>query len=213
MEEYVVRISNGKNSIYDHRGTLQYHQFQFNKRSYGKSYYERTYCSQKALKTWEAYCKKYRLTYEVIPKEYVRDTQYRQRYFKENEPVVEAKYRCAYCGKQLSYKDATVDHLFPVFKMSHSERVRQKAKRFGINGVNETKNLVCACRSCNSKKGTKMGLWIIRGMIGRHEAFWKVLHVFECAVVLAVIFIGYHLYQSFGENIQIVRQFVDSFRF
>nr|DAY67707.1 MAG TPA: Recombination endonuclease VII [Caudoviricetes sp.] len=50
--------------------------------------------------------------------------------------------KCAYCGKQLTLEasDTCVDHVIPIAK----------------GGNNEDKNLVMACRRCNSSKGAKL---------------------------------------------------------
>lgn len=46
-------------------------------------------------------------------------------------------YTCQYCGKKLSPNKLTIDHIIPKYK----------------GGGNSWKNLVAACKSCNSKKG------------------------------------------------------------
>ena len=47
--------------------------------------------------------------------------------------------RCAYCGKEIDYKDMQVDHLIPL------EGYREK-------GTNDLDNLMPACRRCNHYK-------------------------------------------------------------
>jgi hypothetical protein len=47
--------------------------------------------------------------------------------------------KCCYCGSKLTRSGMTIDHLHPVAK----------------GGRNDLANLVPACRSCNSSKGTK----------------------------------------------------------
>lgn len=47
--------------------------------------------------------------------------------------------RCAYCGKEIDYKDMQVDHLIPL------EGYSQK-------GTNDFDNLMPACRRCNHYK-------------------------------------------------------------
>mgnify|MGYP001391255891 FL=1 len=47
------------------------------------------------------------------------------------------KNMCQYCGKRFATKDLTIDHVVP--------RVQ--------GGINSWSNLVCACLSCNTKKG------------------------------------------------------------
>jgi 5-methylcytosine-specific restriction endonuclease McrA len=197
MATFIIRISNGKKSTYNYRGILQMHGFTFNKRSYGKSFYEREYVDdEKQVDTWVSFCEKYKLRCDVIPKEYTRSTDYRKTYFKANKPAVEARYRCAYCGRWLKYKDTTVDHIFPVNRMMYSQAVRDRAKKHGITDTNCSANLVCACRRCNSKKGTKMGLWIPRAFLGRHEEFWRAVRVSEVILLVAA---GIGLYHFIGQ--------------
>lgn len=42
----------------------------------------------------------------------------------------------------------------------------------GIHNINDVKNLISSCSKCNSRKSDKMGLWIIKGEIGRHFGYW-----------------------------------------
>ena len=56
-----------------------------------------------------------------------------------NAKLEEYNYRCAYCGCKLNSDTITVDHQIPLIR----------------GGTNYIDNLVPACQSCNSKKGTK----------------------------------------------------------
>jgi hypothetical protein len=47
--------------------------------------------------------------------------------------------RCAYCGKEISQKEATIDHIFPKSK----------------GGKTEWENVVLACKKCNRIKDNK----------------------------------------------------------
>ena len=46
-------------------------------------------------------------------------------------------YKCAYCGKDLNFSSATIDHVIPV----------------SLGGKNTWENTVCCCRYCNLYKG------------------------------------------------------------
>ena len=48
-------------------------------------------------------------------------------------------WQCAYCDKQLSDRDATIDHVVPKHKGGHNTR----------------NNLVCSCACCNKAKGSQ----------------------------------------------------------
>lgn len=187
----IVRLSDGKKRLYDVHVTLARSGFIFNKRTKGNSFYERE-MSKDDTKCWENFARKNKLRIDIIPKEYTRSTDYRETYFKNNRPVVEAKYRCAYCGRKITYRETTIDHIFPINKLSYEPALRKKAEKWGIYGANEEKNLVSACRSCNSKKGTKTGIWIYRGFLGKSETLWKIRNGL-CFVAGSVV-IGYIMF-------------------
>lgn len=68
---------------------------------------------------------------------------------KEREAIYN-KYdgHCAYCGKELEYKDMQVDHIIP------QRRGTAKAGkgRVSIDVIEDPSNLICSCRSCNHYK-------------------------------------------------------------
>ena len=182
-QRVIIRISDGHNRIYDYRMELWQSGFKFNKRTHGVSFYEKETDACEKEK-WVKFSKENRLKNEIIPLEYTRSADYRKTFFTNNPPVVKEKYRCAYCGWKFIVEDITVDHIFPVHKLSHNESVRKRAKRFGIHNANGKENLCAACRKCNSKKGTKMGLWVIKGFLGRIEFLWKIRISLRIAFVL-----------------------------
>lgn len=63
----------------------------------------------------------------------------------------------------------------------------------GINDINDTRNLVPACRKCNSRKGANTGIWIIRGLIGRHFGFWCIEKPVKW---LLIVIFAYWLYTN-----------------
>ncbi len=58
--------------------------------------------------------------------------------------------RCQFCGRRYSMRDLTVDHVIP---RSRWEGITRKPLG---EGFSSWKNLVCACRWCNSRKGNKL---------------------------------------------------------
>ena len=68
---------------------------------------------------------------------------------KEREAIYN-KYNghCAYCGKEIEYKDMQVDHIIP------QRRATAKAGRgrVPLDVVEDPSNLICSCRSCNHYK-------------------------------------------------------------
>lgn len=191
---YNLRISSKSkyNPVTKYNNTLTEGGFTYNERKTGySSFYERNDVTPLDVNIWEDWAKRHNLECHTVDMKYTRSETYRQEYFKHNKPVQPAKYRCVYCGRKLLYKDVTVDHLYPINKLMYDTKVQKRAKRYGVDGANDVKNLVCACRSCNSKKGTKMGFWLIRGKIGRHPMVWKLRNaVLFCLVAFCV----YNLY-------------------
>lgn len=95
---------------------------------------------------------------------YERDSTYRERYISAHPPK-NGKYRCVYCGRFVSKDKMEVDHVVAVDRVKKNWLYRLCVP----NGVNDLNNLVCSCHRCNHKKGSKGGLWIIRGH------FWRVV--------------------------------------
>ena len=65
----------------------------------------------------------------------------RKQFKKEERLKVYSKYNghCAYCGKELEYKDMQVDHLIPLEGWSE-------------HGTDDFENLMPSCRRCNHYK-------------------------------------------------------------
>jgi len=58
---------------------------------------------------------------------------------------------CAYCGKEIAYKDMQVDHIEPAYhKYSDAQIERWNMKR----GADTLENYYPSCRACNFRKGT-----------------------------------------------------------
>ena len=73
----------------------------------------------------------------------------------------------------------TIDHLYPIHKVKNSSFRninRELLKKFDIEDINDCKNLVAACSSCNKRKSKKTGLWLIRGYLGKYPLFWKIAY-------------------------------------
>lgn len=113
-----------------------------------------------------------------------RSSDYRKTFY-ETYPGLFGKdiWLCAYCGRPLSRKTLTVDHLYPVAK-ARNERAEKRLKKKGYEDINDPRNLVPACERCNKKKGQKTGRWIIKGYIGRHQ---KVRFALNIAKILLIV--------------------------
>ena len=190
-ELFNIRISSLKerNPVTNYTKQLEAAGFVYNERAnWYSSYFELRNAEENEKEQWELFAKNNKLKVMCVSEVYTRGSDYRATYFKTYEPAVHAKYRCAYCGRKFKRKDITVDHIFPVNKLMYQKTTRDLAKMYGIHGANEPKNLVAACKSCNSKKGTNMGSWIIRGFIGRSEMIWKIRYALRFAAICAVVY-------------------------
>lgn len=128
-----------------------------------------------------------RLAYSIDNSFGKRSATYRKEYFAHNKPIYGKFYRCVYCGTLHTRKNITVDHIYPVKKVNESTYFQEKLKKKGAESVNSYKNLVAACRRCNSKKSANMGLWIPRAYIGSIKGFWFVVHIIMIAVTVILI--------------------------
>lgn len=69
---------------------------------------------------------------------------------KQKRQAVYAKYggHCAYCGREIAYKDMQVDHFIP----KDMEFVFISGNVPGMDSVDDIGNLMPSCRSCNHYK-------------------------------------------------------------
>lgn len=58
---------------------------------------------------------------------------------------------CAYCGKEIAYKDMQVDHVIPMLRGFPDWQIKQGGWQRGTDTID---NMLPACRSCNFRKGT-----------------------------------------------------------
>lgn len=111
---------------------------------------------------------------------YERDNSYRERFI-EAHPPHNGKYRCVYCGRKINKDDMQVDHVIAVGRVKRNWLYRLCLP----DGVNDLSNLVPSCRKCNHRKGSKGGLWAIRGH------FWKIaLPIYVTLKILLVLIIA-----------------------
>lgn len=150
-------------------------------------------CSDEEIEYLKHYCRKKQLEITVFEKNFSRASNYREKFFSFNHGIFnhEKYYRCVYCGHIKKKKNITVDHLIPVQKvlkgrLKGAHRTFLRLQR--INDVNDVKNLVAACKHCNSRKGTKTGLWFIRGYLGKHTSYWVIVRLIELVIVITLIY-------------------------
>lgn len=171
------------------RGILRYH-FRLRRfgldRDEGKTY--RGMIPERRLERLRTYCRERHLKFYIDNQYGTRGSSYRARFFRSHKPVLGMFYFCSYCGRPVSTKRVTVDHLYPVAKVSRDPALQRKLKRQGIGDLNSEKNLVPACYRCNQAKAAQMGAWIRRGKLGRHAWVWMLRWMFRFAAVAVIVF-------------------------
>lgn len=169
-EEYVLEI---RGRTYSHRHYLAQEGFHFVKRSYGRSYWQKKCDNRNLCLMYQTYCKENRLRCNVYESRYLRDHSYRNVYMQRIKG--RRKYLfCAYCGIPKRIETITVDHIIPVKKAKYTRMAKWLMKQFSIKDVNDYANLCASCKHCNSRKGTKMGMWLLRGYLGRYQWLWMI---------------------------------------
>lgn len=133
------------------------------------------------------YARRNNIKYRTYEEKWERSSDYRKEFFKNNM----GPYKCRYCNKRLKAEYMVVDHLIPIAKLKTSMHARNLLYIQGISSVNDIRNLAPSCNKCNQKKGDKIGLWFVKGMLGKYEWYWKVRKVlfFIMSLVLLIIFL------------------------
>ncbi len=112
-----------------------------------------------------------------------RSYDYREKFFEEYTGSM----RCRYCNRPLGKKDVQVDHLIPVYQAKRGGIARQLLLLRKIENVNDVRNLVPSCKKCNKKKGTKMGIWYIRGVCGKYQLYWNIIYILKFFIFFILI--------------------------
>ena len=155
--------------------------------------YAGTVSSKRKLLKLRAYCERKRLYFRIDNSYGSRGGSYRAIFFRTHRPAIGNRYFCAYCGKLLTEKNVTVDHLYPVGTAYKDPDMQKRLKKLHLSGINDPKNLVAACRTCNQKKGKKMGEWITKGRRGRHAAYWYLRWLLRVMIAAVLIWLVWRL--------------------
>lgn len=137
---------------------------------YGKTARYVIDCEKEDVGNIERRCRRFGYQYRHYDKRFGRSDNYREVFFRKQDSS--CVYRCVYCHKKLDKSNVVVDHLIPVQKAKTSRGARLLMRLDGIENINDTKNLVPACNRCNQKKAANLGLWYVRGKLGKHRWFW-----------------------------------------
>ena len=146
------------------------------------------YVSKRKTKKLRRYANEKGLSFRLENELGRRRADYRRRYFSAHPPDVGKRYICVYCGKWLKKENTTVDHLYPVGQVARDLALQKKLERKGIRNVNDPRNLVAACGKCNAEKGDSMGLWILRGSVGRYPWLWMIRYLIRAGILALAIY-------------------------
>lgn len=187
-----IRILNGRNKTYDFRRILKQDDFLFTKKAYGKGFWEKKIIrnDELSINKYKDFCKSNKFKLEIIYPEYARNYDYRKVFFERNKGFLNQFYICAYCGRIFRKENITVDHIFPIDKISKSKFYQNLLKWLNISNVNDYNNLAPACKHCNSKKGRKVGLWVLRGFLGRYKWWWFAIWA-SIIIIITYLLINY----------------------
>ena len=184
MDELIkVKIDDGKNKTYNYREELKSIGFKYSPKPSPHWYKEANEEEIEEIRQWAF---KRRLAFIYSKNE--RNDRYRERFFKYNKGFSKKElYLCSYCGKVLGKDKVSVDHLISINKAQTSWFYVKLMKKLGYKSINDKKNLVPACKRCNSRKGPKAGLWALKGFIGRYTIYWLIIRIVEIILLIKLI--------------------------
>ena len=126
----------------------------------------------------------------------VRSTDYRRTFFKHNPPSIFSGYFCSYCGRYVSRRKLSVDHLYPIGKAAISPALQRWLSFLQIDDINSARNLIPACKRCNQNKGAHMGVWILKGYLGRIQWLWYGRWTIRFVVLMVILMFLYRFLGS-----------------
>lgn len=179
----LVRVFDGKRKTYRYRADLKRLGFSYSPKPEPQWYCE---VEDDRLAELEEWCFQRKLEIETPYSK--RGWDYRKTFFEANEPNCgQERFFCAYCGLPVHRDKITVDHLIAVKKAQRSKFYLEKLRELDCESVNDVRNLVACCKRCNSRKGTKAGSWVLRGILGRHMGFWWFMWAVRLLLVFGVL--------------------------
>ena len=142
------------------------------------------------------YCKKRNIKYKILDNNFERNNSYRRDFFNSHKHFGDY-YFCAYCGELHKKDNITVDHIISISAAKKSKILKKILKIFGIENINDIKNLTPACSKCNSKKSSNLKGWVLKGWLGKYEMLW-IPRIFIQSSFFCVIFYTVFFYLSYG---------------
>lgn len=181
---YNIEVKNGQRKTYEYRAHLHYMGMKWIARDH--QWVMRT-SDEAQVNSIIRFADDNKLICIVYDDQHGRNRNYRMNFFEKNAPMFGNYYICAYCFKPIRHKDVTVDHIIPVKKAKANRIANRLMERLDIRDVNEEKNLCACCHECNSRKGSKGGLWIIRGFLGKKKRFVIAVYILFISAIMAVL--------------------------
>ena len=149
------------------------------------SYYQHLEGTADEIKQIEKKCKKWFYKYRIYSKRWDRSADYRKVFFENTK----GPYECRYCHKRISRKYMQIDHIVPVLQAKKNPRARNILKRMHAESVNDLVNLAPCCSRCNRQKGSKMGIWVLKGCFG-DKGWFRALEKIMICVLLFLVFVA-----------------------
>lgn len=134
--------------------------------------------------------------YTYTAMKYERTNNYRKELYSTNK-IPHERNRCVYCGQFYQPQYIEADHIIPVSAVKGAKGKYWKKymdRHHYTLGVNDPKNIVPACIYCNRRKGSKQGIWLLLGRLGRHKFTWTLRSMTIWALSI------YILIKTFGQN-------------
>ncbi len=177
-EIYITIKNQGRHSTYPYRFELRKKGFEFKKTGKYTGVWKLKAKNSADVDEIKRFAQRAKLSCIIEYPEERRSSDYRRNFFTVNKGLLNKGryYHCAYCGRIFKKENITVDHLFSIKgiqKDSVTARLNKKIlSKLDIQNINDPPNLVPACQRCNSRKGSKGGLWILRGIVGKYPLIW-----------------------------------------
>ena len=182
----LVKVYDGRRKTYRYRKDLKKLGFRFSETPEAHWWIE---ASEDEVGRMEDWCFERRLEIETPYSR--RSGDYRKVFLEANGPNFgRDRYLCVYCGFPIRQDKVTVDHLIAVKKAQRSRYYLGLLRKWGCASVNDVLNLVPCCRRCNSRKGTKAGIWVIRGLLGRKRWFLALMWLVYVFIIIGLGVLG-----------------------